>query len=68
MSFSFTNFLRGGKISNGDNLIERYDANVANYYVIVAIWLFDHYKLRSFQEKSTSNQSLDLNTINYTFF
>jgi hypothetical protein len=28
-----------GEISNGDNLIEIYDSNVANYYVIVAIWL-----------------------------
>ncbi len=55
-----SNLAQGGEISNGDNLIEIRDANIANYYAIEAIRLFDHYRFRSLHENSTSNKPLQL--------
>ena len=57
-----SNLAQGGETSNGDNLIEIRDADIANYYAIEAIRLFDHYRFRSLQENSTSNKPLQLDT------
>lgn len=57
-----SNLSEGGETSNGDNLIEIRDANVAHYYAIEAIRLFDHYRFRSLHESSTSDQPLELDT------
>lgn len=57
-----SNLAKGGETSNGDNLIEIHDANIANYYAIEAIRLFDHYRFRSLHESSTSDQPLELDT------
>jgi len=55
-----SNLAGGGETSNGDNLIEVRDANLANYYAIEAIRLFDNYRFRSLHENSTSNKPLEL--------
>jgi phosphatidylserine/phosphatidylglycerophosphate/cardiolipin synthase-like enzyme len=57
-----SNLAQGGETNNGDNLIEIRDADIANYYAIEAIRLFDHYRFRSLQENSTSNKPLQLDT------
>ncbi len=57
-----SNLSQGGETSNGDNLIEIRDANIAHYYAIEAIRLFDHYRFRSLHENSTSSQPLELDT------
>jgi hypothetical protein len=57
-----SNLSKGGETSNGDNLIEIRDANLAYYYAIEAIRLFDHYRFRSLHESSTSDQPLELDT------
>jgi hypothetical protein len=57
-----SNLAKGGETSNGDNLIEIHEGNVAHHYTIEAIRLSDHYRFRSFHENSTSNQPLELNT------
>jgi hypothetical protein len=49
-----SNFSEGGEKSNGDNLIEIHDGNVATFYAIEAIRLYDHYRFRSLQRKSAS--------------
>ena len=51
---------QGGETSNGDNLIEIHDANIAHYYAIEAIRLFDHYRFRNLHENSTSDKPLEL--------
>jgi hypothetical protein len=55
-----SNLAQGGETSNCDNLTEIRDANIANYYAIEAIRLFDNYRFRSLQESSTSNKPLEL--------
>jgi hypothetical protein len=55
-----SNFASGGETENCDNLIEIRDANIANYYAIEAIRLFDNYRFRSLHENSTSNEPLEL--------
>jgi hypothetical protein len=57
-----SNLAKGGETSNGDNLIEIHNADMANYYAIEAIRLFDHYTFRSLHESSTSDQPLELDT------
>ena len=57
-----SNLAQGGETSNGDNLIEIRDADIANYYAIEAIRLFDHYRFRSLHENSTSSEPLQLDT------
>jgi len=57
-----SNLAQGGETSNGDNLIEIHDANIAKYYAIESIRLFDHYRFRSLHENSTSDQPLELDT------
>lgn len=55
-----SNLAQGGETNNCDNLIEIRDANIANYYAIEAIRLFDNYRFRSLQENSTSDKPLEL--------
>lgn len=55
-----SNLSKGGETKNGDNLIEIRDANIANYYAIEAIRLFDHYRFRNLHENSTSDKPLEL--------
>jgi len=57
-----SNLSQGGEKSNGDNLIEIRDVDIAYYYAIEAIRLFDHYRFRSLHENSTSNKPLQLDT------
>ncbi|PAV12339.1 hypothetical protein ASJ81_07065 [Methanosarcina spelaei] len=57
-----SNLSQGGEISNGDNLIEIRDVDIAYYYAIEAIRLFDHYRFRSLHENSTSSKPLQLDT------
>ena len=59
-----SNLSQGGETSNGDNLIEIHDANIANNYAIEAIRLFDHYRFRNLHENSTTDQPLELDTTN----
>lgn len=55
-----SNLAKGGETSNGDNLIAIRDADVANTYAIEALRLYDHYRFRTRQEKSTENHPLQL--------
>lgn len=56
-----SNLSLGGEKSNGDNLIAIQDQHAAVCYAIEAIRLYDHYKFRSNQEKSSStNKPLTL--------
>jgi len=57
-----SNLSQGGEVSNGDNLIEIRDVDIAYYYAIEAIRLFDHYRFRSLHENSTSSKPLQLDT------
>lgn len=59
-----SNLSQGGETSNGDNLIEIHDANIAHNYAIEAIRLFDHYRFRNLHENSTTDQPLELDTTN----
>ncbi|MBI3842700.1 MAG: phospholipase [Thaumarchaeota archaeon] len=55
-----SNLSEGGEENNGDNLIAIYDRNIATYYAVEAIRLFDHYRFRDLHEKSQSNAPLTL--------
>ena len=55
-----SNFAAGGETKNGDNLIAIQDQDAAVSYAIEAIRLYDHYKFRSQQEKSTSSSPMAL--------
>lgn len=55
-----SNFSEGGEKSNGDNLIAIHDPDIAAYYSVEAIRLYDHYRFRSQQEVSTSENPLKL--------
>jgi len=55
-----SNFAEGGEKLNGDNLIAIQDQNVATYYAIEAIRLYDHYRFRSKHEESTREKPLIL--------
>ena len=55
-----SNMAKGGEISNGDNLIAIQDSDTAICYAIEAIRLYDHYRFRSKQAASTSNNPLSL--------
>jgi hypothetical protein len=55
-----SNFAEGGEKSNGDNLIAIQGSDVATYYAIEAIRLYDHYRFRTKHEESTSRRPLTL--------
>lgn len=55
-----SNLAKGGETSNGDNLIAIRDAKTASFYAIEALRLYDHYKFRSMQNESTSEDPLVL--------
>jgi hypothetical protein len=55
-----SNFAEGGEKSNGDNLIAIQDQDAAVSYAVEAIRLYDHYKFRSQQETSTSDNPMKL--------
>jgi hypothetical protein len=46
--------------SNGDNLVEFADRDVATKYAVEAIRLIDHYRFRSVQKKATTDSPLRL--------
>lgn len=48
-----SNLSSGGESQNGDNLIEIRDPAIVTAYAVEAIRLFDHYRFRARQEKST---------------
>jgi hypothetical protein len=51
-----SNLAEGGEKSNGDNLLEISDPEVATAYAVEAIRLYDHYRFRNRQGKSTSKK------------
>lgn len=55
-----SNLASGGESRNGDNLIAIYDRDVASCYAIEAIRLYDHFKFRSIQSKSSSSKPMKL--------
>ena len=55
-----SNFAAGGEKLNGDNLIAIQDQDAAVSYAVEAIRLYDHYKFRSQQEKSTYESPMAL--------
>lgn len=55
-----SNLAAGGEYKNGDNLIAIYDRDVVTCYAIEAIRLFDHFKFRSIQSKSTISKPMKL--------
>ena len=59
-----SNLSEGGEKSNGDNLLAIYDRKIAICYAVEAIRLFDHYRFRTLQENSTSDNPLVLDTTN----
>ena len=52
--------LANAESSNGDNLVEFADRDVATKYAVEAIRLIDHYRFRSVQKKATSDSPLRL--------
>lgn len=55
-----SNLAQGGETSNGDNLLAIQDPDTAVCYAIEAIRLYDHYRFRSKQAASTSDNPLAL--------
>lgn len=55
-----SNLSAGGETSNGDNLIAFHDKKIATLYAVEALRLFDHYRFRNLQRKSSSNHPLIL--------
>jgi hypothetical protein len=55
-----SNLAEGGEKCNGDNLIAIQDQDVAVCYAVEAIRLYDHYRFRSQQEASTTEEPLQL--------
>jgi PLD-like domain len=52
--------LAAAEESNGDNLVEFADRDVATKYAVEAIRLIDHYRFRSVQNKATADSPLRL--------
>jgi hypothetical protein len=52
--------LANAESSNGDNLVEFADRDVATKYAVEAIRLIDHYRFRSVQNKATADSPLRL--------
>jgi hypothetical protein len=52
--------LANAESSNGDNLVEFADGDVATKYAVEAIRLIDHYRFRSVQNKATAETPLRL--------
>jgi PLD-like domain len=52
--------LANAESSNGDNLVEFADRDVATKYAVEAIRLIDHYRFRSVQKKATTDSPLRL--------
>jgi PLD-like domain len=52
--------LASAEASNGDNLVEFADRDVATKYAVEAIRLIDHYRFRSVQNKATADTPLRL--------
>jgi phospholipase D-like protein len=52
--------LANAESSNGDNLVEFADRDVATKYAVEAIRLIDHYRFRSVQNKATESKPLRL--------
>jgi PLD-like domain len=52
--------LANAESSNGDNLVEFADRDVATKYAVEAIRLIDHYRFRSVQNKATAESPLRL--------
>jgi PLD-like domain len=52
--------LANAERSNGDNLVEFADRDVATKYAVEAIRLIDHYRFRSVQKKATTDSPLRL--------
>lgn len=57
-----SNLAAGGETSNGDNLLAIYDHATVISYAVEAIRLYDHYRFRTLQAHSTSNNPLTLKT------
>jgi hypothetical protein len=55
-----SNLAKGGETSNGDNLLAIRDADTANHFAIEALRLYDHYRFRTKQEKSSSKAPMML--------
>ena len=55
-----SNLAKGGEKDNGDNLLAIYDPDIATYYAVEAIRLFDHYHFRSMEENAPSDTPLTL--------
>ncbi|HMF30513.1 MAG TPA: phospholipase D-like domain-containing protein, partial [Candidatus Lokiarchaeia archaeon] len=53
-----SNLARGGEEENGDNLLAIYDPDIATYYAVEALRLFDHYHFRSMEENAASPQEI----------
>ena len=52
--------LASAEASNGDNLVEFADRDVATKFAVEAIRLIDHYRFRSVQRKATDAKPLRL--------
>ena len=52
-----SNLSGGGETSNGDNLLEINDRDVATAYAVEAIALYDHYRFRSKQKRLATQRT-----------